>query len=156
MPLNKETETVTINLISKIFNCLLQLKSNSKQSFWWFVLGFLCFFYCISTFVSYTTMAFELNKNIVQSAGAVEYADCIFAEEVGPFLPHPCITSILDMTLSRLINKIISVRWQDLKPFNCVQIKLLVLGNYTWNNFYVNKWALARLKVVNYKLFVYK
>ena len=38
-----------------------------------------------------------------------------------------------------------------LKPFNCVQIKLLVFNINTWNY-----WDLVRVKMVSFKLFVYK
>ena len=37
-----------------------------------------------------------------------------------------------------------------------MQIKLLVLDSNTWNNLTVYKWALAPLRIIFYKLFVFK
>ena len=45
---------------------------------------------------------------------------------------------------------------QNLKPLNCVQIKLFALDSNTWKHLTEDKWALARLKIVSFKLFPLK
>ena len=53
-----------------------------------------------------------------------------------------------------MVNRIISIRYQYLKSFNCVQIKQLVLDINTWNHLTVCKqMSYDSFKDVAYKLF---
>ena len=90
------------------------------------------------------------NISIHQLAGAVEYGDCISGEE-----KDHCLTNFQYMTLNNSKIPLFPVPlWpgvilpvrvpsidqiemfnhlQFLKPFNCVQMKLLMLDSNTWN-----------------------
>ena len=57
-----------------------------------------------------------------------------------------------------MIIRIINVKYPDLKPFDCVQIQLLVFDSNTWNHLTLCKQMMSALfkNNVTYKLFIYK